>query len=335
MASLLVALPILVVSAVVVWVGAALLERGSLRVARHHGLPAVVEGAIVLAIGSSFPELASVVIATLLHGAFDLGVGVIVGSALFNMLVIPAVSVMSSGSMATDRDLVFKEGLFYLFAVAAVFGVFALARVQNPLDGVGLLGSLTRPLALSLVALYGLYLVFQWADSRGEAAEPLDDGAALKAWGLVAAGLVLILVSSEGLVRGALMLGDILGTSSFVWGVTVIAVATSLPDLFASVRAARADRGRTSLANAIGSNTFDVLVALPAGVVLAGAATVNLSTAGPMVVVLGLSTMLMIVFLRTDMRLSRPEAHAALVAYAVGLAALLEVGGAMNVVGWL
>ena len=79
-----------IVSTAVIWKGSTWLEGSAARLSRHYGLPVAVHGAVVIAIGSSFPELSSVVVSTLLHGEFSLGVGAIVGSAIFNLLAIPA-----------------------------------------------------------------------------------------------------------------------------------------------------------------------------------------------------------------------------------------------------
>jgi len=97
--------------------------------------------------------------------------------------------------------------------------------------------------------------------------------------------------------------------------VTVLAAATSLPDTLVSVRAARDGRGVTSLANVLGSNTFDLLVAIPAGVLIAGAWTVDFAMAVPMFGVLTGATILLFAALRTDLALSALESYALLGAY--------------------
>ncbi|MDH4276968.1 MAG: sodium:calcium antiporter, partial [Acidimicrobiia bacterium] len=71
---------IAVVASVVVWRGSDLLEGSAEQLSLFYGLPPVVHGAMVVAIGSSFPELSSTVLATLLHGEFELGLSVVVGS---------------------------------------------------------------------------------------------------------------------------------------------------------------------------------------------------------------------------------------------------------------
>lgn len=75
-----------------------MLEGPSGRLATYHQLPAVVQGALITAVGSSFPELSGTVLATLLHGTFDLWVVSVVGSALFNILIISDESGLVGGA---------------------------------------------------------------------------------------------------------------------------------------------------------------------------------------------------------------------------------------------
>lgn len=140
--------------------------------------------------------------------------------------------------------------------------------------------------------------------------------------------LVIIVVGVEGLVRAAIGLGEVFGTPSFIWGLTVIAAGTSLPDAFVSINAARRGEGVISIANVLGSNIFDLLVAVPAGVLIAGAAPVDFTVAAPMMGVLTLATIILFAMLRTKLRLSRRECYVLLGLYAafVGWLVLETVG---------
>ena len=306
-----------VASTAVIWAGSSLLESSSEELAAYYGLPAVVRGAIVAAIGSSFPELASVVISTLRYGSFDLGVGAIVGSAIFNVLVIPALSgLYAQGPIEANRNLVYKEAQFYMLAVSALVITFALAVIYNPAEG--LRGEMTRPLALVPVLLYGLYVFIQYQDvSDHETDEETPEIDVGRQWLALVGGLALILVAVEGVVMAADGFGALLGTPDFLWGLTVVAAATSLPDAFVSVKAARSGEDVTSVANVLGSNTFDLLVAVPTGVLLAGATEVNFAAAVPMMGVLTLATVALFTVLRTDLELSNAESVGLLVFYAV------------------
>ncbi|MGC3873741.1 sodium:calcium antiporter [Halomonas sp. GXIMD04776] len=309
-----------IVSTAIIWKGSGLLERASERLSLYYELPEIVQGAIVVAVGSSFPELSTTVISTLVHGEFELGVAAIVGSALFNIMVIPALCGLSSHEqLRSNRDLVYKEAQFYMIAVAVLTLTFSFAAIYHPVadDSGAIKGEMTRWLALMPIALYALYIFVQYQDTLDhEADTDASDIRPGREWGMLALSLVVIVVGVEGLVRAAINFGDIFGTPSFLWGITVVAAGTSIPDAFVSVRAARDGRGVTSIANVLGSNTFDLLVCIPVGVLIAGTAVISFSVAAPMMAILTLATIILFLMMRTQMILSRVESVALLVLYA-------------------
>lgn len=315
------------------WIGSGMLEESSRRLANYYRLPAVVQGAVITAIGSSFPELSSTVLATLLHGTFDLGVASVVGSALFNILVIPGVSGLVGGRMESGRLLVFKDVQFYITSVAVLTLTFALAAIYHPVSAPNRIGIVTRPLAMMPVLFYGLYLYLQLLAVRDYVGEsPPSHLQPLWEWLRLGVSLLLILLGTEGLVRSAIGFGDWFGTPSFLWGLTVVAAGTSLPDMFVSVRAARGGRGTVSLANVLGSNIFDLLVAVPVGILIAGASTVNFSAAAPMMALLAMATIALFLILRTNESLEPDEAMLLLGLYGVFLVLVgLETAGTINI----
>ena len=324
-----------VVGTALVWLGSSWLEDAAGDLAEHYGLPRLVQGTIVVAVGSSSPELASAVLSTVRHGEFELGVGVVVGSAVFNILVVPALSALAADdSFDTGRDVVYKEAQFYMLSVAALFLVLAMAVIYDPVEGEPLTGYLTRPLALALLALYGLYLFVQYLDvGDADVRTSSLEGRRLAArWALLLGGIACIVVGVEALVVGAIGLGEVFDTPSFLWGLTVVAAASSLPDAYVSISAAHADEPSVSLGNVLGSNIFDLLVAVPAGVLLAGATPVSFEAAVPMMGFLVLATVVLFAFSRTGMALSGREAAAMLLLYGgfVGWL-LLESVGAVSV----
>lgn len=309
-----VAILIILITTIAIGIGSYWLEDASAMLAVYYDLPPVVQGGIIAAVGSSFPELASVVVAAL-AGSFDLGVGVVVGSAIFNILVIPGLAVvLSPGSIDANRTLVHKDTMFYLLAVVVLFLTFALALIYTP--GNGLTGELTRPLVLVPLAVYGLYLFLQWQDTADYAgrSEPMTINRT-REWLKLAAGLVVILVAVHYLVHAVLTIGATAGTSEFLWGVIVVAAATSLPDAVVSIKAANRQHDVASMSNVVGSNTFDLLVVIPIGVLITGSATFDFGIAAPMMGCLIGATVVLFVALRTDLELSQREAYVLLLTY--------------------
>lgn len=312
---------VVAVATVMIWFGSAWLESSAEKLSAYYGLPAVVQGSIVVAVGSSFPELMSVII-TALGGSFGLGVGAIVGSAIFNILVVPALSgIAAEEKLDANRTIVYKEAQFYMLAVSVLVITFAFAIIYFPVEGgTALDGNVTRPLALIPLLTYGLYLFIQWQDVGDHESD--DSGSevnVLGEWRRLVAGLLVILVAVELLVGAVKGLNATFGIPEFLAGVTILAAATSLPDALVSVRAARDARGITSLGNVLGSNTFDLLVAIPVGVLIVGSAPVSFAIAAPMMGVLTVATVLLFTVLRTGLVLTTAESYALLLAYLIFL----------------
>ncbi|WP_253736407.1 sodium:calcium antiporter [Halohasta salina] len=332
MVGLLAALLLATVAVAVIWKGSTHFERAAARLSRYYGLPVAVHGAVVVAVGSSFPELSSVVISTLVHGEFALGVGAIVGSAIFNLLVIPAASALATDELEATRSLIHKDAQFYIISVLVLFIVFALGATYVP-GGTNSAAILTPELAILPLATYGVYIFLHQQDASDHVSTGAVDVDAHREWGVLAVALLVITVGVEGLIRAALTFGDIFETPSFLWGLTVIAAGTSLPDAFVSVRAAQNDDSVTSLTNVLGSNTFNLLVAIPVGVLLAGSATINFLAAIPTMGFLAFATLVFIVFTRTDLELTDPEAYGFLGLYVLFLVWMtLESIGAIETV---
>ena len=322
---------IAIVSTAIVWKGSELLDRSSQRLGLYYGLPAVVQGAVIVAIGSSFPELASVVLAVLRHGTFDLGVGTIVGSAIFNVLVIPALSALRSSPLSVNRDVVYKEGQFYMLAIAVLLLTFSFGVIYNT-GGSGAVSVIGRPLALIPIGMYVLYLFIQYQDVHDydPPVESPQDSVG-REWLRLAAGLVLIVIAVEGLIHAALGFGELFDSPEFIWGLTIVAAGTSFPDAFVSVRAAGRGDGEVSVANVLGSNTFDLLVALPVGVLLIGSTVVNYALAVPMMGVLTLATVVLFTAMRTNLEISRREAWVLLGCYGLFICwIILETAGTIS-----
>jgi len=308
-----------IVSTAVVWKGSAWLESSSEKLSAYYQIPPLVQGSVVLAVGSSFPELSTAVLSTALHGEFELGVAAVVGSALFNVLMIPALAgLCADGELVSTRDLIYKETQFYLVAIMALLLVFSFAVIYNPVGGAlgAQKGEVTRSLSLLPLVLYVVYVYLQYQDTTDHTAEDAPIEISLwKQGGILCGSLLVILIGVEGLVQSAIMFGEVFNTPSFLWGITVVAAGTSLPDAFVSIRAARSGNAVTSVANVLGSNIFDLLVCIPAGVLVAGAVAINYSVGVPMMGVLTLATVVVLLAMRSEMVLTQSEAWGLIAIY--------------------
>ena len=330
--------------AAVLWLACSRLEEATHRLAQYYGIPDAVKGSVLLAVSSSMPELVTALLAFPVHNDFELGLSAIIGSAIYNILVIPAFSVYARGRpLKANRDLVYREAQFYLVSVAVLMLILSLSVIYGGLetefmpDGREIyLGEFTRYLAAFPLMLYALYLYIQFEEvKRNRDENPRQEGISpMKEWAILAGCIVLILIGVELLLRVAITLGDMLQTPTFLWGMTIVAAATSIPDTFVSVRASVMGRTESSVSNVLGSNVFDLLVAVPLGVMITGAIAVNFTQIVPMMTFLVLATIVMLVFMLRDMELSLRESHAMMVLYAgFGIWMTLEAFGVSTLLG--
>ncbi len=316
-----------------VWYASERLERSSANLAAHYQLPDVIQGAVVAAVGSSFPELSSTILSAAIHDVFDIGVAAVIGSAIFNILVIPAVASITAQGLRVSRTLVFKEAQFYVISIASIFVTFSFAVIYYPVSG-AFAGEVTRSIAFFPLLLYGEYLLLHYQDTDGAEREATVEHVGSEWWYFVL-GLVGIVVGVEALIWATIGFGAYFDTAGFFWSLLIIAGATSFPDLFVSIKAAREGRPTVSLANVLGSNVFDLLVAIPAGVLVAGVGVIQYGRTVPTMAFLFVTTLLFLVLLRTDLELTPREAYLLLTCYALfilwvvleatGLVALIPV----------
>lgn len=295
-----------------------MLEKYAEQISSHYRLPPVIHGSIVVAIGSSFPELSSTVISTLVHGEFELGVSAIVGSAIFNILVIPALSgLFSRQPLKADKEIVYKDAQFYLISVSVTLITFAFATIYFPEPSVNYGGYYTRWLVMIPLGTYFIYLFLQYLEVKEyKPKEKHEKGNPWKMWSMLALSLLLVVAGVEGLVRFCLYLGDVFETRSFIWGVSIMAMVTSLPDALISIRLARTNQSVTSLSNVLGSNIFDLLVAVPAGILIAGQALIDFEIALPLMAALTAATLIFFIFMRYKLNITKAESWALLFFYA-------------------
>ena len=253
---------LLAVGLVVLTVGAELLVRGSAGMATRLGVPPVVVGLTVVAFGTSSPELAASVQAAL-GGQPDLAVGNVVGSNIFNVLVILGLSAVVAPLLVQRRLLRLDVPL-----------MVAASLVVLPLAMDGRIGRLEGVLLVASVAVYTTWLVLgsrrepAAVEAEFSAAVPapgsgMSRAGALTVNGLQAiAGLAGLVLGARWLVAGAVGIARGFGVSDLVIGLTLVAGGTSLPELATSVVAALRGQRDIAVGNVVGSNLFNLLAVL-------------------------------------------------------------------------
>jgi cation:H+ antiporter len=249
---------VLVVGLVLLVVGSDQLVAGAARLSSRLGMSPVVVGVVIIGFGTSTPELLVSLLAAV-EGAFDLGVGNIIGSNIANVLLVLGVAAIA-GPVIVGRATVRREVPLSLAGVVA----FAWA-VQGELRRIDAV-----LLALLLVAALGVLLARgrSAADADGELEGELDgDDAArmrvgrelLRALG----GLVATLAGAQAVVLGGSAIALAAGLSEAFIGLTIVAVGTSLPELAAAVQSVRRRATDLLVGNILGSNLFNALAVGP------------------------------------------------------------------------
>ncbi|MEW5966136.1 MAG: calcium/sodium antiporter [Pseudomonadota bacterium] len=244
--------------------GAELLVRGASRLALSLGITPLVVGLTVVAFGTSAPELA-VTVQSAWSGQVDIALGNVVGSNLFNVLVILGLSALIT-PLVVHQQVIRQE---VPVMVGASLLLWALA-----LDGG--IGRWEGFLLAGLVAGYTVLLIRQSRRETAAARAELDaeyaqafDGPPKgwhAHWGvqvlLVLAGLALLVLGARWLVEAAVAFARHLGVSELVIGLTIVAAGTSLPEVATSVMAAIRGERDIAVGNVVGSNIFNILAVL-------------------------------------------------------------------------
>ena len=238
---------LLVVGFVMLVKGADWFVDGSSSLARRFGIPQLVIGLTIVAMGTSAPE-AAVSIAAALKGNADITIGNIVGSNILNILIILGVSSLLT-NLEVAKSTIRAEIPFMLV-------ITAVLMLQGR-DGVVGLGN-----GLVLLLLFAVYLayLFRMAMKNRETVE--EEVVQRPLWrnlAMTGIGLVLIVWGSNVTVDAATALARIFGMSERFIGLTIVALGTSLPELFTSVNAARKGNADIAIGNIVGSNIFNIL----------------------------------------------------------------------------
>jgi cation:H+ antiporter len=240
-----------VIGLVLLIVGAELLVRGASNLALALRVSPLVIGLTIVAYGTSAPELA-VSVQSGLAGQGSLALGNVVGSNIFNVLLILGLSA-SIAPLVVSRQLV-RADVPVMIGVAFVFALLAFDGNISRLDGMLLFAG-----ALG----YSAYTLIQ---SRKEGTPPTaesEQAPSRAPWplqvALVVVGLAMLVLGSEWLVNGAVAFAETLGVSELIIGLTIVAAGTSLPEVATSVLASMRGERDIAVGNVVGSNIFNVL----------------------------------------------------------------------------
>lgn len=221
-----------------------------------------VKGATVNAIGSSLPELLATTIALLIYlntDGFTFGIGTTAGSAIFNAAIIPAAVLLMvtmtgvAKRVDVSRKVILRDGLFLLGAE------FLLIMVLSD-------GTLTWTHGAVMIGFYLIYITYMlksMGDSESDDEDEFDDDMnSGKAWKYLLLSTAGISFACWILVEACYGIGNSMGIDIYFVSVILAAAATSVPDTIISLKDAKKGNYDDAVANALGSNIFDICVCL-------------------------------------------------------------------------
>ncbi|MDE0905902.1 MAG: sodium:calcium antiporter [SAR324 cluster bacterium] len=275
---------LIVLSSLVIWRAGDFFAPASSFIQNHHNLPQSIKAAVIDAVASSFPEFCVAVIATIQLGKAEVGVSTIIGSALYNVLVIPAaVGLVATSPIKVGKDVVWRDNVFYLAVVGLLYIMLTQFAELQPSGEVQTYWGLG--VALIFLGTYLLYVFWLQRDYRkyqrehvgepepesdeDEDEDPIKITSEGGAWMWIAGMMILMGLSTEVLVTSAINLGDLLTISPVVMGFVIIAAGTSVPDTALSVISAQRGHYDAAISNVFGSNIFDICICLSVPVLIA------------------------------------------------------------------
>ena len=341
----------IVVASLAIWWFSEKLESSARVIGDHLKWPDSVRGAVLYAIPSSFPELAVVIISVLLLETpqFDIGLGTVVGSAVFNILVIPGLSVIAArsalkkegkpfGGIEVSPRVILRDGLFYLLVVGLLLTMAFTG--SNPAEG-----ELSLAWAGGFIALYAAYVLWLYIDTRSHkkdladnsAEEPQPEGALLPAVAILIGAMCVIGVVCYYLVEFTIEVAHILHIDTYFVAVVLTAAATSIPDAVISVIAAKkgGEDSEEAIVNAFSSNIFDILVCLAAPVLILGTTViVDVQTCKVSLILLPIVTVLAVGMMGSGNRLRSGEGLFFLILYVLFAVGSYFNTGLLSWLGW-
>ena len=289
--------------------GADFFVDGSSSLARIMKVPSVIIGLTIVAMGTSAPE-ASVSVNAALAGSNDIAISNVIGSNLFNGLVVVGVCAFMAGFKTNPEIL--KRDMPLNIIVTAILCIMLLDRHINHIEGIILLISMAVYIAVMVIS----------ALKNRETADECKILSLPKSLIFIIGGLISVIFGGTLVVDNACLIAKDFGVSENFIGLTIIAIGTSLPDLVTSITATRKGDSGLALGNAIGSNLFNILFILGMSATICPLNVLSESIID--CIILLVSAVILYVFARTKKTMNRWEGIVCVFLY-VGYTAYLLI----------
>ena len=274
-------LPIILFSVGLVLIikGADWLTEGAANIAHHYGIPTIVVGLTIVAVGSSAPEFVVSVISAI-QGNADIALGNVVGSNIFNILAIMGVTAIVRPIEAARNNI--KYDIPFLVLANLVIAITAFDKYFDPMSKGS--DSVSRTDGLLMLCMFAIFMSYTYSianlpsaatspsiantpDSTSSPASAMEaedtkKGGILRSVLFVIVGLVLLVLGGDWLVDGASGIASQMGLSDSIIALTIVSGGTSAPEMAASVMAAKKGDTAMAVGNIVGSVVFNVFFVL-------------------------------------------------------------------------
>ena len=229
---------------------------GSAGIAKKMGIPQLVIGLTIVAMGTSAPE-AAVSINASLKGNSGIAIGNVVGSNILNILIILGISALLS-TIAIQRSTLRYE-MPYMIFVTIILIVLGMTGEY-----------VTRAEGVILWVLFLVYLAYLFRLAKqGAEEDDTEDRSTIKLLISMIGGGVIVVWGSDITVDSATQIAQMIGLSERFIGLTIVALGTSLPELVTSVVAAKKGNADIAIGNIVGSNIFNILFVIGTAAIIA------------------------------------------------------------------
>ncbi len=247
--------------------GADLLVEGASSIAKRFKVSALVIGLTVVAFGTSMPEFVVNVIAAL-NGSGGIAIGNIIGSNLFNLLLILGVTALVH-HIDVHHSTVWKEIPFSFLATLILFVAVHDKVIDNLQTSV-----FSRSDAIMMLAFFFIFLYYAYEmvkKTRLQVESDMFDVKQRNIWlsiGMIVVGIIGLFLGGKWIVDGAVVMARQLGMSEFLISATIISLGTSFPELVTCIVAAKKNKVDMAVGNIIGSNVFNIAYVLGASALI-------------------------------------------------------------------
>jgi cation:H+ antiporter len=303
---------VIVITGFVIYFSGKKFSTTSSEIGDYFNLSPSVKGATLDAVASTFPELMITIFSVLVFKEFDIGIGVITGSVLFNTLVIPSIAVLISPVVfRVGKEVISRDVIFYSISVV----IFLLGILYSKSWGL--------VMAIILIAIYFWYIdiiIDQTEEYRNNHKQMLGEkisviGKILSAF----LNMIIMGVATYFLTEHAVFIAHALKISPFIVGFSVVAFTTSVPNIIIAVVNTKRGRVDDVMSGIFGANIFTILMVLGLPLFLYFVLTgkdIIISTSGiELVAGLILSTIMIILFIIDDYVITKKNAIIMILVY--------------------